>query len=462
MATLADPIDAPRTVYTVSRLNRETRFILNECFGSLWIEGEISNFSVPSSGHLYFTLKDAEAQVRCAMFRPQARFLEFKPKNGDHVLAKAQVSLYEPRGDFQLIIETLEEAGDGALLRAFEALKNRLAAEGLFDASIKKPLPSLPQCIGVITSSTGAAVRDILTVLRRRFPAIPVILFPVKVQGPEAKSEIVRALNLADRLKWCDVVILARGGGSLEDLWAFNEEIVARAIHACGIPVIAGIGHEIDFTIADFVADLRAPTPSAAAEAASPDGTAWLERFQRLETRLRQSIQTRLNQAERLLGFLDKRLQQLHPAKQLSTQAQRLDELELRLRRATQNRLALLETRLQGEAARLLRYRPDQRLMLLKARRDQLARRLHTAIHRRIETQRHALVCASQELQAVSPLATLARGYSITNRADGRMLLRSCHGVVAGDRIATRLADGTLISTVESIHPERLTQAPES
>lgn len=453
MALTADLFEASRTVYTVSRLNRETRFVLNELFGTLWIEGEISNFSAPSSGHLYFTLKDAEAQVRCALFRPQARLLPFKPKNGDHVLAKAEVGLYEPRGDFQLIVETLEPAGDGALLRAFEALKQRLAAEGLFDAALKQPIPALPRCIGVITSPTGAAVRDILTVLRRRFPAIPVIVFPVKVQGAEAKAEIVRALEKADRLKLCDVLILARGGGSLEDLWAFNEESVARAIHACRIPVISAVGHEIDFTIADFVADLRAPTPSAAAEAASPDGAAWLDRFERLEARLEQAARTRLDQAERLLGFLDKRLQQLHPEKRLTTQAQRLDELELRLRRTMRHRLALQENRLHAQTARLLRHRPDQRLALLNTRLEQLGQRLDAAIHRRIETLNRSLVSASQQLHAVSPLATLARGYSLTTRLDNGALVRSCRDTPPGTRIETRLADGTLLSTVDGIHP---------
>jgi exodeoxyribonuclease VII large subunit len=453
-ADLFETFETSRTVYTVSRLNREARFVLNELFGTLWIEGEISNFSAPSSGHLYFTLKDAEAQVRCAMFRPQARLLPFKPKNGDHVLAKAEVGLYEPRGDFQLIVETLEPAGDGALLRAFEALKQRLAAEGLFDAASKRPIPELPQCIGVITSPTGAAVRDILTVLRRRFPAIPVIVFPVKVQGSEAKAEIVRALEKADRLKLCDVLILARGGGSPEDLWAFNEEAVARAIHTCRIPIISAVGHEIDFTIADFVADLRAPTPSAAAEAASPDGLAWLDRFERLEARLGQSAQARLNQAERLLGFLEKRLQQLHPEKRFTTQAQRLDELESRLRRAMRHHLALRETRLHTEAARLLRHRPDQRLMLLHTQTEQLGQRLRSAIRRRIETLNHDLSAAGQQLNAVSPLATLARGYSITTRADDGAILRSCHDAPPGSRIETRIAGGTLVSTVDSIHPQ--------
>lgn len=452
MAINADLFEPSRTVYSVSRLNREARFVLNELFGTLWIEGEISNFSAPTSGHLYFTLKDAEAQVRCAMFRPQARLLPFKPRNGDHVLVKAEVGLYEPRGDFQLIVETLEPAGDGALLRAFEALKHRLAAEGLFDAAHKKPIPTLPACIGVISSPTGAAVRDILTVLRRRFPAIPVIVFPVKVQGSDAKAEIVRALETADRLKFCDVLILARGGGSLEDLWAFNEEAVARAIHACGIPVISAIGHEIDFTIADFVADLRAPTPSAAAEAASPDGAAWADRFQRLEARLRLSAQSRIGHAQRGLDFLNKRLQQLHPERQLTTQAQRLDELELRLRRVMLQRLALQASRLHTQAARLLSHRPDERLALLGTRLDQLSLRLRTAIHRRMETLTGGLAAAGEKLHTVSPLATLARGYSITTRKEDSAVLRSCRDAPPGSHIETRLADGSLLSAIYSVH----------
>jgi exodeoxyribonuclease VII large subunit len=454
MAINFDLFEPTRVVYSVSRLNREARFVLNELFGTLWIEGEISNFAAPSSGHLYFTLKDAEAQVRCAMFKPQARFLPFKPKNGDLVLAKAEVGLYEPRGEFQLIVESLEPAGDGALLRAFEALKQRLAAEGLFDAEKKKPIPALPECIGVITSPTGAAIRDILTVLRRRFPAIPVVVFPVKVQGSEAKGEIVRALEKADRLKLCDVLILARGGGALEDLWSFNEEAVARAIHACDIPVISAIGHEIDFTVADFVADLRAPTPSAAAEAASPDGAAWLERFENLEQAMASALRRRLSLAERTLQFFDKRLQQLQPETRLNTQAQRLDELELRLRRALLHQLARQENRLQAQTAKLMRHRPDSRFALLDARLEQCGRRLHSALQYRIESFGHSLSAASQQLHALSPLATLARGYSLTTRADDGALLHSCRDVAPGSRIETRLGDGRVLSTVAAIQPD--------
>jgi exodeoxyribonuclease VII large subunit len=437
-----------RSIYSVSRLNREARFVLNECFGTLWIEGEISNFAAPASGHLYFTLKDAGAQVRCAMFKPQARLLSFKPRNGDLVLAKAEVGLYEPRGEFQLIVDTLEAAGDGALLRAFEALKQRLAAEGLFAVGRKKPLPELPRCIGLITSPTGAAVRDVLTVLRRRFPAIPVIVFPVRVQGAEAQADIVRALAVADRLHLCDVLILARGGGALEDLWTFNEEAVARAIFATETPVVSAIGHETDFTIADFVADLRAATPSAAAEAVSPDATAWLEQFRRLEARLGQAAANRLSQAARHLHFAERRLQPLHPSRRLTTQSQRLDELEIRLRRAIHNGLMLQATRLQAHLARLRPHRPEPRLERLTDRSRGLEGRLRAAIGRLLESKRHGLAARLPELEAVSPLATLARGYSLTTRAADGRLIRTPAEAPAGTRILTRLAEGQLLAIV--------------
>ncbi len=444
-------LDDDRTIYTVSRLNRETRYLLNECFGSLWIEGEISNLSAPSSGHLYFTLKDAEAQVRCAMFRPQVRFLAKKPQNGAHVLARAQVGLYEPRGDFQLVVETIEPAGDGALLRAFEALKQRLAAEGLFDAGHKKPIPDLPRCVGVVASPTGAAVRDVLTVLKRRFPAIPVILFPAKAQGAEAKYEIADALALADRLKLCDVLILARGGGSLEDLWAFNEESVARAIHACEIPVITGIGHEIDFTIADFVADLRAPTPSAAAEAASPDRAEWQERFRRLQSRLGQSLGNTLERHGRNLDFLEQRLRRVHPEQRLSTQSQRLDELEARLDRALRNRLIQARGRLDAQSARILKHDPQPRLAFLAVENQRLALRLAAAMDRALETRERRTAEIGHRLQAISPLATLARGYAIASHPETGRIVRSHREVRPGDRLDIRLLEGGLTSVVETV-----------
>jgi len=447
---LIDRLPPGVDIFSVSRLNRACRFLLAETFGALWIEGEISNFTAAASGHCYFTLKDAEAQVRCAMFRQQSRLLAQLPRNGDHVLLKAQVSLYEPRGDYQLIVESLQAAGDGALAQAFERLKSKLTAEGLFDPTHKQAIPKLPRTVGVITSPTGAAIRDILTVLRRRFPAIEVIVYPVKVQGLEARDEIVHALRLANRLQQCEVLIVGRGGGSSEDLWTFNEEAVARAIHASRIPVISAVGHEIDFTISDFVADLRAPTPSAAAEAVSPDRQDWLERLDRLQARLLQNHRHRLAQVSQMTGHLAKRLNQQHPAQRLHTQAQRLDELESRLRRSLRQQLNRLEQRLHAERARLLGIRPEQRLQFLAGRHEQAARQLYLALRRQLDEHAHRLTGASQELHAVSPLATLARGYSITLHSDTPELIRSIRDIQTGDRMRTRLADGELLSVVET------------
>ena len=437
-------------IFSVSRLNRFCRFLLNETLGTVSVEGEISNFTAAASGHLYFTLKDAEAQVRCAMFRPQARRVRPQPRNGDHVLLRAQVSLYEPRGDYQLIVESLEPAGDGALALAFERLKLKLAAEGLFDEARKQAIPELPRAVGVITSPTGAAIRDILTVLRRRFPAIEVIVLPVKVQGAEAPGDIVHALRLANRLRNCDVLIVGRGGGSSEDLLAFNDEGVARAIFASRIPVISAVGHEIDFTISDFVADLRAPTPSAAAEAVSPDRSDWLERLDRLVSQLRQAQRHRSSLANQRTRFLEKRLIQQHPAQRLLTQSQRLDELEHRLNRGWRQRLQNLEQRLARQQARLRGSHPTPRIHLFAARAGQLDQRLQAAMRRGLELGQHRVARIAQELQAVSPLATLARGYSITRREDTGAILYTAEDVAPGTRLRTRLGTGELLSRVEA------------
>lgn len=437
-------------VFTVSRLNRVCRFLLNETFGTVWIEGEISNFTAAASGHLYFSLKDSEAQVRCAMFRPQARNLKSRPQNGDHVLLKAQVSLYEPRGDYQLIVESLEEAGDGVLAKAFDQLKQKLASEGLFDEAHKKPIPSLPGAVGIITSPNGAAVRDIITVLRRRFPAIEIIVYPVKVQGAEAPREIVRAIQQANRLQQCDILIVGRGGGSSEDLWCFNDEAVARAIHASKLPIVSAVGHEIDFTISDFVADLRAPTPSAAAEAVSPDCTEWLDRLDRLGSRLQQTLGHRLDQIRDQSRFMEKRLTQLHPAQRLQTQSQRLDELESRLQRSLKQQQALLNQRLASQRSRLLGIRLDQQLRWLGSRCIHLDQRLRVAVEHHLEKSRDQFLHLSQELQAVSPLATLARGYSITTRDESFSIIMKTEDAPPGTRIRTRLAKGELISVVTS------------
>src|ERR1700683_1480816 len=317
-----------RDVYSVSRLNREVRVLLERGFGTLWVEAEISNFSRPSSGHWYFSLKDANAQVRCAMFRQRNMLCALSARDGQKVLVRARIGLYEPRGEFQLVVEHMEDAGLGALKRQFEELSARLKAEGLFAAERKRPLPALPRRIGVITSPSGAAVRDILHVLARRFPAVAVMIYPVAVQGAQAPAEIFAALALACRRADCDVLILARGGGSLEDLWAFNDERLARAIVASPIPVISGIGHEIDFTIADFAADVRAPTPSAAAELVVPDAQEWLTAFVRLGSRLERCMRRRLEEHGERLRWLAGRAALVSPTARLGAHAQRLDELE--------------------------------------------------------------------------------------------------------------------------------------
>ncbi len=440
--------------YTVSRLNRETRALLNGHFGTIWVQGEVSNLAIPSSGHCYFSLRDAEAQVRCAMFRGQARTLSNLPQNGDQVLVRAQVSLYEPRGDYQLIVDYLEPVGDGVLRRAFEVLKQRLAAEGLFDITAKRPLPALPRCIGVITSPTGAAIHDVLTVLRRRFPAIPVIVFPCKVQGAEAKAEIVEAIQTANRSGLCDVLLLVRGGGSLEDLWPFNEESVARAIHRCTTPVVSGVGHEVDFTIADLVADWRAATPSAAAEAVSPDYRELLSKIRLREKDIRQRIADLLQRHDQRLRFIAKRLEQTHPRKRLQTQQQHLDELELRLRRGLSARFGKCRDRLEAQTHRLLRHHPEPRLTLYETRRNALQRRLHRDLARQFDGCRGALSALEERLNAVSPLATLRRGYAAVIRQQDGRLVRSAAEIAPGDTTITRLGRGSLTSVVEAVDAE--------
>jgi len=437
-------------IYSVSGLNREVRGVLTDHFLTVRVEGELSNLARPSSGHLYFTLKDSGAQVRCAMFRMQRRTLAFDAKEGDQVLVRAQVSLYEPRGDYQLIVERMEESGDGALHRAFEALKQRLFEEGLFDAEHKQPVPPLPRQIGVITSPSGAAIHDILTVLKRRFPALPVIVYPVPVQGEEAKIRIARTIAIADRRQECDVLILARGGGSLEDLWAFNEKIVARAIHECTTPLVTGIGHEIDVTIADFVADLHAATPSAAAEAVSPDQSEWLTQLNARMARLQHCMRSRLEQERRTVGWLAKRLQLVHPGQHLQQQAQRLDELEQRLRHGIAARLRQHTAHLGTQTARLRSSAPLHRLQALQSGQRLLWQRLQESLNRCLEQRRHQLTEVSRALDTVSPLATLSRGYAIISRCDDRSIVRAHKQVQSGDQVDARLAEGFLICRVEA------------
>lgn len=439
----------PRDIYTVSRLNREARAALEGHFLLLWLEGEISNLALPRSGHLYFSIKDEFAQVRCAMFRMKAMHLRFKPRDGMHVLMRVRIGLYEPRGDFQLVVEHMEEAGDGALRRAFEALKQRLDAEGLFATERKRPLPALPRCIGVITSPSGAAIHDILNVLKRRFAAIPVVIYPVAVQGEAAPAEIAEAIRLASQRAECDVLIVGRGGGSLEDLWAFNEEVVARAISNSPIPIVSAVGHEVDVSIADLVADMRAPTPSAAAELLSPDGEKWRIHLQAFQQRLQQAVQRHLRQSSQQLGWLQQRL--IHPGRRLQQQAQRLDELELRLGLAMQHRLRHQSSRLAMTHGKLTRHSPQHRLQQQRVRLNELQRRLEQAMHQQLQARQRHLAAQAHALETVSPLATLSRGYAIVSHQAELAVIRDSHQLHTGETVQIRLHRGRLRCRVEEI-----------
>jgi exodeoxyribonuclease VII large subunit len=437
-----------RDIYSVSRLNREVRVLLERGFGSLWLEAEISNFARPSSGHWYFSLKDAAAQVRCAMFRQRNTLCAFTARDGQKVLVRARIGLYEPRGEYQLIVEHMEDAGLGALQRQFEDLRAKLEREGLFAAGRKRPLPSLPRRIGIITSPTGAAVRDILHVLARRFPAVAVLIYPVPVQGDQAAAQLVAALEAAGRRAECDVLILARGGGSLEDLWAFNDERLCRAIVASPIPVVTGIGHEIDFTIADFAADVRAPTPSAAAELVVPDAEEWLGAFVRWGARLQRGMLRRLEEHRKRLRWLTGRAALVSPAARLDAQAQRLDELEQGLVRAARRLLQQHRERLRWLTGRAALMSPTARLIQRRLRLDILDQQLNRAWRQTINSRREKLLPLIRTLNAVSPLATLERGYAIVSVAGGE-ILRDAADVEPGTLIEARLARGKIRAKTE-------------
>lgn len=440
-----------RLIFTPSQLNSEIRHALERGFPTLWVEGEVSNLARPGSGHLYFSLKDAQSQIRCAMFRNRNLLLRFKPENGGQVMVRARISVYEPRGEYQLLVEHMEEAGHGALQRAFEELKAKLQAEGLFDPAGKRPLPPAPRTIGVITSPTGAALRDILITLGRRYPQARVILYPSQVQGSDAPAQLVRALQAAARRAECDVLLLARGGGSLEDLAAFNEETVARTIAASPIPVVCGVGHEVDFSIADFVADVRAPTPTGAAELATPDQSDWLRRLAQIEARLAQAIQRRAGRERDRQRWLGRRLQQLHPGQQLRQRAQRLDELEMRLGRAMQTRLRE-RSQAGGALAHRLRERsPLHRVERLREGHFALERRLRRASLESFSSHRRRLAELGRALNAVSPLATLSRGYAIISDAESGRILTRCIELQPNRAIVGRLQDGEFVARVQQV-----------
>ena len=389
-------------ILTVSQLNTLVRDVLADTFQTILLTGEISNYVCAASGHWYFSLKDDKAQVRCAMFQGSNRRTNFKPSDGLQVQVHAKVSLYTPRGEFQLVVETMEEMGDGALQRAFRLLKQKLSKEGLFDEQHKQSLPEVPQCIGVVTSSTGAAIHDILKVLRRRCPMIPVILYPTLVQGKGAAETIAKAIQRANERQECDVLIVGRGGGSLEDLWSFNEEVLARAIFNSAIPIVSAVGHEIDFTIADHVADVRAPTPSAAAELVSPNVTQWLVQLAHLSKTLRREMQQIIEQQKQELYGLYKRLR--HPKQKLQEQTQQLDYLYQTLIKAQKNYFA---------------------------------------------GKQYQFINLTRTLNAISPLATLDRGYAIVRKGDE--IVRDIKQVTKGDVITTQLKVGVIESVVAGV-----------
>lgn len=438
-------------VFTVTRLNSAVRMILEQDLGLVWLTGELSNLAMPSSGHWYFSLKDLGAQVRCAMFKGNNRRVAFRPQDGMQVLVQARVSLYEPRGDYQLIIESMQPAGDGVLALRFEELKRRLGAEGLFDEGRKRPLPREPRAVGLVTSATGAALHDMLTVLKRRAPDLPIFIYPTQVQGSAAIGQIVAAIALANRRAEVDVLIVGRGGGSLEDLWCFNEEGVARAIANSAIPVISAVGHEVDVTISDFAADLRAPTPSAAAELVAPDQSARAQRLAHLWQRLVQAMNRHQTAARHGFVLLQKRLDHQDPKRRLEQQSQRLDELSARLQQLLNQRLHQGERRLANLELRLQAKSPE-RLLAAGKRRHQLAEeRLYALIAKRQDQASHRLAMLTARLDGVSPLATLGRGYSITRTQSGDVINRAAQ-VNAGQTLVTTLAEGHLQVRVEEVH----------
>lgn len=440
-------------IYSVSSLNQSVAKLLEQTYAWIWVEGEISNLATPASGHIYFSLKDRDAQISCAMFKGRNRTLSFQPENGNQVLVRAKVSLYQPRGNYQLIVDRMEEAGDGALRRQFEQLKNKLSVEGLFDQANKMDIPSLPESIAIITSKTGAAIHDVLSVIERRFPSIPVKLFPVPVQGSDAAPAICNAIELIGENAEngeidCDVILLVRGGGSLEDLWSFNEESVARAIYHCPIPIVSGVGHEVDVTIADFVADIRAATPSAAAETVTPDQSAWIQSFDYYAERLQQLMKDKIERRIENIHWLRRRLQIQHPENQIANARLRVNELSNRLIRNSQNMLSHQKSRLATCAANLNSHNPQ---LLLKQNSQQLSylnMRLQTATVNAITTKKSQFSNVARTLNAISPLQTLERGYSITLDSKGNTIQSSTQ-LEINDNIETRLRNGRIISRVE-------------
>ncbi|MBV6789427.1 exodeoxyribonuclease VII large subunit [Xanthomonas euvesicatoria] len=435
-------------ILTPSQLNSLARDLLEGSFPLVWVEAELSSVTRPASGHLYFTLKDARAQIRCAMFKPKSTWLKFQPREGLRVLARGRLTLYEARGDYQLVLDHMEEAGEGALRRAFDELRARLAAEGLFDAERKQVLPAHVQRLAVITSPSGAAVRDVLSVLARRFPLLEVDLLPSLVQGDSAAAQITSLLQRADASGRYDVILITRGGGSLEDLWAFNDERLARAIAAAQTPVVSAVGHETDFSLSDFVADVRAPTPSVAAELLVPDQRELVARVRRAQARMTQLQQHALGNAMQRADRLALRLRAQSPQARLQLLHRRQQDAGRQLRARMTQVLERLQARVQRGQAQLQAHNPQRQLAGLQQR----LRALHpqAAMQRRLQHDQLQLRSIARSLEAVSPLATVARGYAIVTRPADGSVVRSAAEVVTGERLRAQLADGSIQVRVES------------
>ncbi len=443
---LADHETDEKQIYTVSKLNRQVRQLLEGEYQSIWLEAELSTLAMPSSGHWYFTLKDDNAQIRCAMFRGRNRQVKFQPEVGNHVLVRANVSLYEGRGDFQLIIESMEETGDGALQKAFEALKKNLAKEGLFASEHKQALPEFINKIGIITSATGAAVHDIISTLERRFPAMHIVIYPCAVQGKEAGQQIAQAISIANQRNEVDALIVGRGGGSLEDLWAFNEEVVARAIFASELPIISAVGHEVDMTIADFVADVRAPTPTAAAELCSPNLHELNQQIQYYYEQCVSFISDIIEKYKTHLHWLKKTLKR--PDQRLQEYSQRLDIATANLQHHWYHYLNERKTQTLALRQRLQQCTPITLIKDLQTEQALLKQQLINTISKHLEHYQHQLAKLSSNLDAISPLATLKRGYSILS-TEKNTVITSITETKPGDRISAKLSDGTAHCRIE-------------
>lgn len=439
-------------ILTPSQLNTLARDLLEGAFPLIWVEGELGNVSRPASGHLYFNLKDARAQVRCAMFKPKSSWLPFQPREGLRVLARGRLTLYEARGDYQLVLDHMEEAGEGALRRAYEELKARLTAEGVFDEERKRPLPAYVRRLGVITSPSGAAVRDVLSVLARRFPLADVEILPVPVQGAGAAAQIVAMLKRAMTSVRYDALLLTRGGGSLEDLWAFNDEVLARTIAASPVPIVSAVGHETDFTLADFAADLRAPTPSVAAELLVPDQRDLGARLRALQARVANLGRHRLRQDAQRADRAALRLNALRPQARLQLLRRRETDARRRLEAAWRTQLEQRRARLRRIEAVLRAADPRRRLAVLRARLAALSLRPQAGIARRLQQRTLHLRALARSLESVSPLATVARGYAILQREDGR-IVRSVGDAAVGDKLDARVSDGRVQVRVEGSDP---------